>query len=305
MALAICGSAWLLVRCNPGVPNLSGTPNDAGGNDATTTDAGSDATATDAGNDATATDAADSDAPSPDAVADSGGDAPVTDAVADGNDAATGYCASLSPAPGFCADFDTGKFDSQFSFDHTAGTGSISADAKVSVSPPNSFYAKLGISSPSDDFAFMTRVISDSASQVTYAFDLRLDARPGGPPAGVLAAIVFNDGKANRHTLSFYVTGTSAALEESFTTTDGGTAFLDHKLLWVPKLGQWTRVAFSMDVNAGTCTATIDGKPDLTNGSLASSWSTGAVTLDLGLSYVSSQSAAWAAHYDNVVASWK
>lgn len=297
-ALAVLGVASLaLARCSVGVPKLSARKagTDAGDADAPSTgDTGPDAPqAGDTGVDAPPSEA--------------GPDAPATtDSGPDGQDSApAGYCASLSPTPGFCADFDTGALDSQFSFDHTAGTGSLSADATTSVSPPDSFAAKLGKSSTNTGFAFMTRVFSGTATQFKYGFELRLDGWPGGPAAGVLAAIVIDDGAADSHTLSLYVTGTYAALEESFATTDGGMAYLDHKLNWTPTLGVWTHVAFSVDLSAKTCSVTVNGKADLTGSALDPSWKVGPPAIDLGWSYVASQSAAWVAHYDNVVATWK
>lgn len=300
-ALALLGVASLaLARCSVGVPNLSsgtdaGAPStgDTGPDAPQAGDTGADTPRSEAGPDAPAT-------------KDSGQDVATTDAQADSSDSAVaGYCASLSPTPGFCADFDTGAFDSQFSFEHAVGTGSLSADATTSVSSPNSFVAKLGKSSTSADFAFMTRVFSGPATQFKYAFELRLDGWPGGPVSGVLAAIVIDDGAADSHTLSLYVTGTYAALEESFATTDGGMAYLDHKLNWTPTLGVWTHIAFSVDLNAKTCSVAVNGKADLTGIALDPSWKVGPPAIDLGWSYVASQSAAWIAHYDNVVATWK
>lgn len=331
MALVVCSGAWLLVRCNPSVPELTAhdAAVDAGGNDAPSSDAPrADAPSNDAQRDG-ANDAPQADSPSGDASSDAGdassdaqrdasSDAPITDsggndapadALADAGDgAASGYCASLSPAPGFCADFDEGSFDAQFAFKHTTGTGLLSGDSTASVSPPTSFLARVGASSTGNgDFAFMTRVFGGSATQFTYAFDLRLDAVAGGQNSGVLAAIIIDDGAADSHTLSFYTTGTYAAVEEVFARPDGGMAYLDHTLSWVPKLDTWTRVSFSIDTAAGTCAASIDGKADLTSTScsLDPSWTSGPPAIDLGWSYVASQASAWSAHYDNVVATWK
>jgi hypothetical protein len=50
-----------------------------------------------------------------------------------------------------------------------------------------------------------------------------------------------------------------------------------------------------------TCNATVDGQTALTGSPLDSTWQAAAPAIDLGLTYVSSETTAWQARYDDVV----
>ncbi len=226
------------------------------------------------------------------------------DVAADGSDGAA-FCATLTPAPAFCEDFDEGSYAAQFTNSTLSADGVLGSDGLAFTSPPNSLFSKVGTKTSTGEWAYLTHVFTGTATQVSYAFDLRLDAWGGGE-SGVLAAITIDKDAPNEHRLELYVRGGIAALEEYFTTPDGGAPVTnDHTLAWVPKLGAWTHVVFSVDSAAKTCAATIDGKADVTASAMDPSWTPGTPSFEVGFSYIASNTSAWTARFDNVVVDWK
>ncbi len=211
-----------------------------------------------------------------------------------------GFCASAG-AHTLCEDFDNGLYSAQFTNVHTTQFGTMGSNNAAYVSPPLSLFADIAARPTLGDQAFMTRVFTGSVSTATYSFDVRLDSWTTGGKAGVFAAIVLNDSLPTFHTLSLYTTDTYAALEEGFREPDGGTAYIDHTLTTSFQLGKWTHVSFSVDLNAKTCSAQLDGVTVVATSSMDTSWAPGPLGIDLGFSYLSSETAAWQARFDNVV----
>lgn len=227
------------------------------------------------------------------------------DARSDGSDAAASFCATLSPTPAFCEDFDKGGYAAQFTNSTTSVDGVLGADGLAFTSPPNSLFSKVGTKASNGEWAYLTRTFTGTAKQVSYAFDLRLDAWGGGE-SGVMAGILLDEGTPNEHRLVLYVRSGKTALEELFTKPDGGAVVTsDHALAWAPKLGTWAHVVFSIDPAAKTCAAAIDGNADLTATAMDPSWTPGAPSIEVGFSYIASNTSAWTARFDNVVVDWK
>ena len=229
-----------------------------------------------------------------------------TDAGGDVNaDAApeAGFCASLGGTHALCEDFDTTTaFSSQFTNVHLSTNGAIGNDTAIVKTPPRSLLASIPAEgTKTGDDAYMTRLFTSSATKATYAFDFRVDSMPAGGASGVFAAIIFDDGLPDHHTLAIYTTDTYSALEESFVAADGGITYKDHTLSINVPIGKWARVSFSLDASAHTCNVSIDGQPAIVNAPLDPSWKAGTAAIDLGLSYVASETTAWQARYDDVV----
>jgi hypothetical protein len=224
-----------------------------------------------------------------------------TDAPADSP--TLGFCASLPAAPKLCTDFDTGSFSTSFASVTVSSAATLGADSHAFTSPPSSLLATLPLAAQSNDVAFVAQTFTGTASSVVYAFDLRVDAWPTGGKVAVVATVVIDDGLATEHSLRFFVTDTSAGVEEVFVS--GTTQYLDHALTSHPLLGTWTRVELDIDLAGRTCSASLGGAPALANAPLASTWGPGTPEVHLGISFVSAQSAAWAARFDNVVFDWR
>jgi hypothetical protein len=105
-----------------------------------------------------------SDASTADASDASTSDGPLAPDAAD-SATAKPYCASLSPKPKFCADFDTGQLAD---FEHRAGT--ISLETAVSTSPPRSLLAVVERNAP-NLFAHVQTNFPDTPASYEVSFD--------------------------------------------------------------------------------------------------------------------------------------
>lgn len=243
------------------------------------------------------------DAPPIDAGTEAGKDA-VADVAADADAGSeAGYCASLGGTHALCEDFDESTvFNQQFTNVHLSTNGSLANDTTLVVTPPRSLLASIPAEGAKlGDDAYMTRLFTGTATKATYSFDFRVDSLPTGGKAGVFASIVFNDGQPNFHSLAIYTTDTYAALEESFFGADGGAVYKDHTLAIALPLGKWTRVSFGVEMSNRTCSATVDGQAAVTSSPLDSTWQAATPAIDLGFTYLSSETTAWQARYDDVV----
>lgn len=213
-----------------------------------------------------------------------------------------GFCASLGGSHALCEDFDESTlFSQQFTSVNTSANGKIGNDTTIVKTPPRSVLSSIpALGSASGDDAHMKRLFTGTATKATYAFDFRVDSLPAGGPSGVFAQIIIDDAQPTRHALSIYVTDTYSAVEESITTADAGILYKDHQLAATIPIGKWVRISMGLDATARTCTVSVDGQTVLSS-VMDPSWKAGTVTMDLGLSYVASETTAWQARYDDVV----
>lgn len=221
----------------------------------------------------------------------------------DAPDAPLHYCASLSPAPVLCEDFDEGTaFDAKFTTKYVASTAHLGADGAYAKSAPDSLFSTTDTSTPFvNSYAFLSRSFTGTSTRVELAFDVLLLQTVQGA-ATVAAAVIADDGQATQHQLAF-VLGSTNTVEESFAGADGGEVFLDTPLAVAPAVGTWSRVDIILSLAQRTVTVTVDGQNAINAGPLDPSWQTsGVLTVEVGMGYVSATSGPWAIRYDDVVA---
>ncbi len=210
------------------------------------------------------------------------------------------FCASLSPKPTFCADFDQGA--AQAGFDGVgqapAGAGAIALDTKASLSPPASLAASLtaGIADTS-----MGRVevlnkafVLMPATSVRLAYGVRVAAVD--PTAGAQLSEI-EIGKA---AIVLYVTPTKAFAQERVPTDAGGATYQSYPLSAVPAMNAWTSIEVLVDLSARHYRIKIGGALAIDR-PLASTVVSGKVGISMGLAYYSGSTVvASAADFDNV-----
>jgi hypothetical protein len=216
---------------------------------------------TEAGPDAHEKEDASSDASKPDAA---------TKPDAGKSDAATvGYCASLSPAPDFCDDFDEGAANPAWDQVTSLG-GAVAVDAAESVSAPDSMVSTVDANQAegSVDLAGYKSLTSKQgvAGTATLDFEIRIDAGDISSAAdAVLGAIQLYDGNA-LYDLELEVSYASASTYAVSLTEDSPS--VPHATGATLALGAWTHVTLSVVLPAGnggatTATMTIDGSSTL------------------------------------------
>ncbi len=230
-----------------------------------------------------------------------GEDAPFADAGTDATPPP--FCASLSPQPTLCDDFDEGtSFSPQFPQTVQPSTGHLGIDQAYASSSPASMFALVDQgTSGSQAVAYVQHTFSGSSTSFEIAFDVLLDQYVAGA-FGVVTSIALNPSAQNPHFATMAIASTGAEMEQAFTGADGGNQFVDSTLNPAPSAKQWTRVDITLSLPQHRLTVLVGGVSALTSETLDSSWpASGAFAIQLGLTYVASTSGPWSARIDNVV----
>jgi hypothetical protein len=224
------------------------------------------------------------------------------------------YCASLSPHPLFCNDFDEGQ-SATSGWDHVASlNGAASIDVAKSLSAPAAFKESVNALSTGatvDVGAYKTfPAFAAKAVTLTYGFDLyveKIDQTHTAP--AVAAALVYNDAAGATWQLQLAITYTGSSISvrtPEWWAAAGGTpsGYTEHLVSATLSLQKWTRVSMQLTLpngsgGAATVQLTIGGVA-MPATSLNVTTSKGTPEMLLGLSYVQSPSDAWIVHYDNV-----
>lgn len=230
------------------------------------------------------------------AIADVTDAAPPEGATDAGN---AGFCAS-SGAHALCEDFDEDAgLSGQFITNVTANA-TLALDTTASTSAPNSLVTSTPATNKTGDHSYIEHAFTGTASTITYSFDVRFDAM-NATGSCVFGAIIVDDGQPDWHIVSVYTTSGYSALEQVFARPDGGTAYLDIPFTAPLTAGKWSRLSITLDLVKQTVSATADGKSVVVPTLLDTSWKPGPPTIDLGFTYVASETQAWQARYDDVV----
>ncbi len=265
-----------------------------------------------AGPDALGTQDAGSDAGKPDATTESdGGTSDSGHFDGSNSDAATvGYCASLSPAPDFCDDFDEGPANP--AWDQVTGVGgAVAVDALQSVSPPDSMVSTVNAAQAegSVDLAGYKSLPSKQgvAGTATLGFEIRIDAGDTTSAAdAVLGAIQLYDGSA-LYDLELEVMYASASTYAVSLTENSPS--VPHATGATLALAKWTHVSLSVVLPAGnggatTATMTIGGSNTfsttvhvLSGGKVIASPIPEAL---VGPTFATPAAGGWVVRYDNV-----
>jgi hypothetical protein len=176
-----------------------------------------------------------------------------------------GFCASLSPAPAFCDDFDEGAANP--AWDQVTGLGgTVAVNALESVSAPDSMVSTVDAnqSESSVDLAGYKSLPSKQgvAGTATLDFEIRIDAGDTSSAAdAVLGAIQLYDGN-ELYDLELEVMYASASSYAVSLTEDSPS--VPHATGATITLATWTHVTLSVVLPAGnggdtTATMTIAG----------------------------------------------
>lgn len=246
---------------------------------------------------------------------------PLEDAAAPPNDSgaipesgATGYCASLSPAPRFCDDFDESTSLSKWD-----STGSVHGLNNVSSAQSTSPSQSVASSSVAVSTGQVVDVglyklfpaLTGIPRVETLSFDMYIDVIDSAHAAlAVVGALAMRNTTGGLHELQFVVTLNNGKVVPTFPEYtepgDGGaTGYVAHGTTTTLSLKTWTRVTIELSMgnpNGGAGNAArllFDGVQAATIG-VNLSVSNPAPQLVLGLSYVSPPSDGWTVRYDNV-----
>lgn len=232
--------------------------------------------------------------------------APAEDAGSDAADAAPEaapdagprWCATLSPTPRFCDDFDDGSFADDWTVFTLApaGSGDMDLDPLEYVSAPASLNVVTdAVPAQGTVNIHLRRTLGAPVSRVKLAFALKLPTVTLTKGAVAIATL---DVSSN-HFFSLFLRDESASpgpsLEE---TTANGT--VRHALTKLPPANAWTRVTIDLDLAAGKADVLYGSEKVLDQAAIVAGNGTEA-TARIGAVYVLGPADPFAASFDDVV----
>lgn len=181
-------------------------------------------------------------------VGDSGSDAPL-DATP------LGFCASLSPSPTLCTDFDDGVFPGPWTVG-LAGNATTTATNAASRSPTRSLL--LDVPGGADGAAFVSKGFATAPkTKVTVSFSVLLESRDVARDLE-LGTIQLGLSGGNRYEAQLeLIGGNELNIEEETPTADGNVPQRDVPLGVTLTPGVWKRITWSIGFGVGTSTMAV------------------------------------------------
>jgi hypothetical protein len=236
--------------------------------------------------------------------------APETSDAAPADTGAGDFCASLSPQPLLCDDFDEHALpDIWPEFNQVGGT--LSLDSTAFLSPPNSLSIMSDPLSSGQSYDTSLRRVFPLASPpnaVSLAFSLQsVSADPALNDAIVIVALDFLDADTDRYTVQITLfqegIGLGLRLEEQARFRDGTSSYMTQPLPDSITAETWTDVRLVVtraSPTAASARVTFNGATEIDTPLVLSVAAT-SVQVDIGSSFETEPSAGWTNRYDNVV----
>lgn len=226
-----------------------------------------------------------------------GGDAGAADA-SDGGP----FCATRTPAPTFCADFDEGRpLSSDWGSVQDGPPGALVIDSNAGTSAPASLRASVpAVTTGAQSLEYVARAFTVT-KRLAIELDVRADTLGSTTGQVTILAIFAHDGaKMVDRSLIHYVTSQTAQIEE-----EEAPPFQSwpHALPHAPPVGEWVHYELRIDLANGGAVLTmkIASVTVLDAVSLGQAWSAGEYRVAFGLSYINNDAGApWSFHYDNI-----
>jgi hypothetical protein len=221
-----------------------------------------------------------------------------------GSDAMLGYCASLTPAPMFCDDFDEGKpLGSGWTRMTINDLGTMALDTTYVHSGTTSVrHAFTDHSGTMVTAARLELDLPGTTSMVTWSFDLYIDVRPttGGGQIEIADVALHTASGDFFNDLMLNVGGASDYYHEEFEPSGGSGTFMSGDQLF-PSLqsGHWYHIVMAIDLSAASYQLSIDGTA-VAVGAARFAISPGTVSVHDGFDWVSNTVSGWTIHTDNV-----
>ncbi len=229
-----------------------------------------------------------------------------------GPDVVTAFCATRSPQPLLCADFDEGSYTPGWSFFHTT-QGSIALDGAEFRSSPAAMIVQSDVASSGavDVTAYKTLTVTGPTTfSGTIDLDVRVDKSDGAGGVAVLAqfGLVDGGGGGDYFVQLVVLPGAGGALgcnvNEVFFDGVTTTSPVQHPLSQSIALGTWKHVTFTMAApyagGAGEFTMSFDGT-QVGSAPISVPVTNFTQTFGVGLPYVLTPSNGWTAVFDNVI----
>jgi len=219
------------------------------------------------------------------------------------------WCASLSPTPMFCDDFDDQGPFTRWTDLYVRSGGTVGRDGTAFRSAPNALLALSPASvDPSSSLVYLSTTATKS--KVRIAYDMRIDARDPKTGYAEINYINFDTpGLAFAVYLRVFDSASSVTrITSEVYLPDGGIPAHDVALAGMPRFDVWTRVGVEVDVASTprTLTVTIDGIVAALQTLEPGLYAPGPVSARVGIGYTGYPTTGdWRIRYDNVTIDWE
>jgi hypothetical protein len=229
-----------------------------------------------------------------------------SDAAAEADTGPQGFCATRTPRPTFCSDFDTLDLPAGWTTPAVYGPGSVFVDSLASTSSPRSFLGVFAASSMQGSAA-LRKTLADVTGNVELDLDFRIEAHDGNRLT--IAVLELEDDASGRNdnlTLRWHPTEGVDLLEVAERpgnmTAYAGTS----RIAAAATSFTHVRVVFAIDASASATSVTliVDGVSTTQSGLLAHEYRSRAALLT-GITYLPSASTTWRVRLDDVVLDMK
>jgi hypothetical protein len=232
------------------------------------------------------------------AVLDARDSAPPSDGASpdgDGDGAiAKPFCASQSPKPMFCADFDTGVLSD---FKNLSGT--VSLESSVSSSPPRSMLAVVQGSSAERNAAINQGFPGIPASYET-SFDVYVTEYDAGHDVELVVVRLESSGSANC-TPGVSIRNSVWTFDEYCVQNDTAVVSVVHPTTVTVAVARWVHISASVTFSpARTYSLSIDEQKIFDARPLTAGLVSGSVSLHAGISYLQGSAGTARIHFDNI-----
>lgn len=221
---------------------------------------------------------------------------PVADAGADSDaDAAVGpYCASLSPPPKFCADFDMGVLT-----DYGSPSNGATFDSAVFKSPSRSLLCTVS-GGAVDRYSQLDKAFGESPSSYEVSFDIFVDTYDASRDVELVGVHLSQGGGATCDT-KLSIRGSVWHFDESCETASASVFALSHDAKVTAAIGRWVHVDYAVSLVAPRALSlAIDGAKAIDALTPNAALSTGSARLIMGISYLQQNATGSKVHLDNV-----
>jgi hypothetical protein len=234
-----------------------------------------------------------------------------------GVDGGGSFCASLSPTPTFCDDFD--EATSPTGWDQIIqNNGAVTVDSLLAFSKPGSMLAEtsaaVGGQQTEADVLKQFASLQGKAIQISASFEMNVQTWDPSSSGQILAfEIIFKNSSSTFNQIvlnlnSLGASGVSAQIAENAQGADGGEAgYNSYPLSTHPPTKTWTKVEVDLVIASPTSAASnvitvkLDGATQLSQQALQVPLQGGSPWVHMGIGYVATPAGAWAVRFDDLV----
>jgi hypothetical protein len=232
-------------------------------------------------------------------ASEAGVDASATDASTGGGETGAPFCASRTPAPFLCDDFDERTDFGRWEPPTRLFGGALRVDTADSYSAPGSLLVSIPSAMTNAPIAFLSKKVTRTVTGATLSFAIKTDDARGKTVRAPTATITAETAAGQRQ--ARVVLGTEGPNVTELQLQPGGAVLFSQSFPLALPSGTWTRVEMAVSfTDPGHVTVKLDDQIAVDR-SLHGGWAPAPATANVGIEYASTPTTAFDVRMDNVV----